>query len=308
MPLLNPGLNFHAKAPPLYSDHCLLYSSPHQMTRNLKAPAIVLKMNPVGENHRGLAMLAAGEGLIRPFAYGAQGRRSSLRASAVPFNRGVADLHYDGARDRWRLTAFDPEHTHDGLREDLDRFYTAASWAEILLRTHGGGDDSEALFQLASPALDRLSSASGLGVKQLGAGFLWLFLGIEGVRPDPMHCGRCGRFLGGPSVSEPRFWPNGLLVGGECAESRGTPLPAGSLEWLQAISESGSPGNKEPGLLEPGKGDCTASTAAATEKAIEKAMRIPASEESLAAVEQWLLTLVQALLEKPLKSRRPSLI
>ena len=278
------------------------------MTRNLKAPAIVLKMNPVGENHRGLAMLAAGEGLIRPFAYGAQGRRSSLRASAVPFNRGVADLHYDGSRDRWRLTAFDPEHTHDGLREDLDRFYTAASWAEILLRTHGGGDDSEALFQLASPALDRLSSASGLGVKQLGAGFLWLFLGIEGVRPDPMHCGRCGRFLGGPSVSEPRFWPNGLLVGGECAESRGTPLLAGSLEWLQAISESGSLGNKEPGPLEPGKGNCTASTAAATEKAIEKAMRIPASQESLAAVEQWLLTLVQALLEKPLKSRRPSLI
>lgn len=286
------------------------------MTRNLKAPAIVLKMNPVGENHRGLAMLAAGEGLIRPFAYGAQGRRSSLRASAVPFNRGVADLHYDGSRDRWRLTAFDPEHTHDGLREDLDRFYIAASWAEILLRTHGGGDDSEALFQLASPALDRLSSASGLGVKQLGAGFLWLFLGIEGVRPDPMHCGRCGRFLGDPSVSEPRFWPNGLLVGGECAESRGTPLPAGSLEWLQAISESGSSGNKEPGPLELGKGNCTASTPAATaaatekaiEKAIEKAMRIPASEESLAAVEQWLLTLVQALLEKPLKSRRPSLI
>lgn len=291
------------------------------MTRNLKAPAIVLKMNPVGENHRGLAMLAAGEGLIRPFAYGAQGRRSSLRASAVPFNRGVADLHYDGTRDRWRLTAFDPEHTHDGLREDLDRFYTAASWAEILLRTHGGGDDSEALFQLTSPALDRLSSASGLGVKQLGAGFLWLFLGIEGVRPDPMHCGRCGRSLIDPSVSEPRFWPNGLLVGGECAESRGTTLPPGSLEWLQAISEGRSPGSKEPGngepdslepgshsLLEPGKGNCTPSKAAGAAAAIEKAMRIPASEESLAAVEGWLLTLVQALLEKPLRSRRPSLV
>lgn len=278
------------------------------MTRNLKAPAIVLKMNPVGENHRGLAMLAAGEGLIRPFAYGAQGRRSSLRASAVPFNRGVADLHYDGSRDRWRLTAFDPEHTHDGLREDLDRFYTAASWAEILLRTHGGGDDSKALFQLTSPALDRLSSASGLGVKQLGAGFLWLFLGIEGVRPDPMHCGRCGRSLIDPSVSEPQLWPNGLLVGGECAESRGTPLPPGSLEWLQAISEGGSPGSGEPDSLEPGKGNCTASTAAGAAAAIEKAMRIPASEESLAVVEGWLLTLVQALLEKPLRSRRPSLV
>ena len=250
------------------------------MTRNIKAPAIVLKINPVGENHRGLAMLVAGEGLIRPFAYGAQGRRSSLRAAAVPFNRGTADLHFDGAKNRWRLTAFDPEHTHDGLREDLDRFYTAASWAEILLGTHGGGDDSSALFQLAALSLDRLSAASGLQVKQLGAAFLWLFLGIEGVRPDPMRCGRCGRHLGSPD-SKVHFWPNGLLVGAECAESRGPLIPPDALIWLQALSDYHAPDK------------------------IDKALHTPLPPESLTALENWLLTQVQALLEKPLKSLRP---
>ena len=235
-------------------------------------------MNPVGENHRGLSMLVAGEGLIQPLAYGAQGRRSLLRAGAVPFNRGVADLHYDGAKERWRLTAFDPEHTHDGLREDLDRFYTAVAWAEIILGSHGGGEDSEALYHLSSEALDRLSIAASTGIKRLGVGFLWFFLGIEGVRPDPTRCGRCGRLfhdlIQGESRGPVRFWSNGLLVGPECAESRGHRIPNGALKWLKAISER-----------------------------IDNAMRIGLPEEALTAAEQWLLTLVQGLLDRPLKSR-----
>jgi hypothetical protein len=39
-------------------------------------------------------MLVSGEGILRPFAYGAQGKRSALRGTAVPYNRGIADLHY----------------------------------------------------------------------------------------------------------------------------------------------------------------------------------------------------------------------
>jgi len=89
------------------------------MARNLKAPALVLKINPVGENHRGLSMLVKGEGLLRPLAFGARGKRSGLRASAVPYNTGMADLHFDGAKNQWRLVSFDTYDTHDGFREDL---------------------------------------------------------------------------------------------------------------------------------------------------------------------------------------------
>ena len=247
------------------------------MTRNLKAPALVLRMNPVGENHRGLSMLVSGEGLIRPLAFGAQGRRSALRGTAVPFNRGIADLHYDGAKNSWRLTAFDPEDTHDGFREDLDRFYAATSWAEILLSIHGGGTESTALYALAAPAFSLMSLAAGDEIPRLNTAFLWTFLELEGIRPDPSSCGRCGRMMpiGGGDGSA-RFYGNGLLCCPSCSEDRGEAVPDGARRWLEAASEL----------------------------SLGEAMKLGLPAPALKAAESWLLTVVQSALEKPLRSLR----
>ena len=247
------------------------------MTRDLKAPAIVLKMNPVGENHRGISMLVRGEGLLRPFAYGAQSKRSTLRGTAVPYNRGTADLHFDGARSRWRLTAFDPVETHDGLREDLDRFYAAATWAEILLGTHGGGGESAELFDLASEAFLLLSGCVRRDLIRLETGFLWRFLGIEGIRPDPLRCGRCGRALpvggqGGPA----RRLADGLLLGDCCSDGRGAAVPDGTRRWLAALN-----------------GDELASS-----------LSIGLPPAAAGAAKEWLLSLIQTMLERPLRSLR----
>ncbi len=245
------------------------------MARNLKAPALVLKINPVGEHHRGLSMLVKGEGLLRPLAFGARGKRSGLRASAVPYNSGMADLHFDGAKNQWRLVSFDTHDTHDGFREDLDRFYTATTWAEILLKTHGAGGDSAALFDLADSAFSLLSDAAPVEGGRLNLGFLWNFLAIEGVQPDPEHCGRCGRVLVLGSVDGPAcFLPNGLLTGPECSESRWPMLPDGARRWLTAISG----------------------------KPLEDAVKIGLAAAAVKAAENWLLTIIQTLLERPLRS------
>lgn len=245
------------------------------MTRTLKAPALVLKINPVGENHRGLAMLVSGEGLVNPLAYGAQGKRSSLRGTAVPYNMGIADLHYDGAKNRWRLTAFDPEDTHDGLREDLDRFYTATIWAEILLKTHGSGGESAELFALAAAALSLLSDTAPRDIKRLQVAFLWQFLDIEGIRPDPESCGRCGKkMIAGGAEGPARYLPNGLLNGPECSDPRWPILPDGARKWLKVIS--GIP--------------------------LESAIKIGLAARAVESAEGWLLTIVQTVLERPLRS------
>ncbi|RKX73154.1 MAG: hypothetical protein DRP60_12415 [Spirochaetes bacterium] len=245
------------------------------MARNLKAPALVLKINPVGENHRGLSMLVKGEGLLRPLAFGARSKRSSLRASAVPYNTGMADLHFDGAKNQWRLVSFDVQDSHDGLREDLDRFYTATTWAEILLKTHGAGGDSAALFDMASSAFSLLSGSAPAEGGRLNLGFLWNFLEIEGVQPDPEHCGRCGRVLKvGGSEGPARFLPNGLLTGPECSESRWPVLPDGARRWLTAISG----------------------------ETLEKTVKIGLAKPAVKAAENWLLTIIQGLLERPLRS------
>ena len=221
-------------------------------------------------------MLVPGEGVIRPLAFGAQGRRSSLRGTAVPFNRGDADLHYDGAKNSWRLTAFDPVDTHEGLGEDLDRFYAAAAWAEILLNIHGGGTESEALFNLAAPAFSLMALARDDEIPRLKTAFLWSFLETEGIRPDTRSCGRCGQSLAFGS-SGARFLGNGLLCCGNCSGGRGVLLPEGARKWLDALQD----------------------------RSLGEAMKLGLPRPALKTAESWLLLWVQNLLEKPLRSLGP---
>ncbi len=220
-------------------------------------------------------MLVSGEGLIRPLAFGAQGRRSSLRGTAVPFNRGVANLHFDGAKNSWRLTAFDPEDTHEGFREDLDRFYAATSWAEILLNTHGGGTESSALYELAAPAFSLMALSEGEELLRLKVAVLWSFLDVEGIRPDPMRCGHCGRPMPvGEGIPEGRFTGNGILSCGSCSEVRGQVLADGARRWLSIISD----------------------------KSLHESMKLGLQKSALLTAETWLQILVQTLLERPLRS------
>jgi len=216
-------------------------------------------------------MLVSGEGLIMPMAFGAQSKRSALRGAALPYNSGIANLHFDGVRARWRLTGFDTVDSHDGLRENLDRFYAATTWAEILLNTHGSGGDSAAVFNLASRALSLLSDTESRDIGRLNAAFIWFFLVIEGVHPNLEHCGRCGGPLGGARAAV-RYRPDAVLLGPECSNENLPSLPDEVREWL------------------------------ADSEGIESALRVSLSPAAVQAAESWLLSVIQTLLERPLKS------
>ena len=245
------------------------------MRRTVQALALVLKMNPVGENHRGLSMLVAQEGLIRPLAFGAQSRRSRLRATAVPFNIGLADLQFNAVNNQWRLENFEPKNCHDALGENLDRYYTASAWAEILLSTHGGGEDSAALLNLTSGALSLLCKAEGEAITRLKTGFLWNFLDIEGVRPDVSQCGQCERTLS-DSAGNVHFGRDGLLLCPVCrigpAEEKRV-LSSKARSWLQQISSG-----------------------------LDKAVRFELELEDLAMVESWMNILMKGLVGRPLRT------
>ena len=184
-------------------------------------------------------MLVRGTGLIWPVAFGVSSRRSALRGAALPYNRGVADLHYDGVYRRWRLNSFDVLETHDGLREDLDRFYAAANCTEILLRTHGAG--GEALFDLAAQVLFCVSRARGRDVQACRAAFMWLFLNVEGLRPDLDFCGVCGGALGsgGGRVC---LLGDGMMVDSGCAGGGAVGLPVAVIPWLRGVERCGMEG------------------------------------------------------------------
>lgn len=241
------------------------------MTYDIKAQAIVLRTNRVGENHRGISMLVDGKGLVNPLAYGAISRKSALRSTALAYNRGIAELHYDGSRRRWRLRSFDSVDTHDGLRESLERFYTATTWAEILLQSYGAGEDSTTLFALVANAFSLLSQCVLQEISRLNCAFLWNFLKIEGVRPNLDWCNQCNRSLEGRTIY---FFPNGLLICPNCGTGGLDELSLGARRWLFAISD-----------IE-----------------INRAVRIGLPRHSTAVMERWLFIITQNLLERPLKS------
>lgn len=195
-----------------------------------------------------------------------------MRGTAVPYHRGAAELYHDPVKDHWRLTSFDVADTHEGLRENLERFYAASVWAEILLKSHGGGEDSEALFDLAAEALAKLSRIPGDIVDRLTVLFLWRFLEIDGVQPDPDCCGNCGKRLGNEEATG--IDSGGMLSGACCAGDTAVRLPAGSRRWL----------------------------ASAEGKSLDDVLRTGLPDHATAAAREWLLTLVQTLLERPLRS------
>jgi recombinational DNA repair protein (RecF pathway) len=91
----------------------------------------------------------------------------------------------DGAKDRWRLTAFDPEDSHDGLRENLDRFYAATTWAEILLKLTAQVMIRPPCFEMAAAFFSRLSVTVSSDIKRLSVGFMWEFWESRGFGRIP---------------------------------------------------------------------------------------------------------------------------
>jgi len=245
------------------------------MAKEIKVPALILKINNIGENHRGITMLTESEGLLRPVAFGARSRRSTLKGTAIPFNEGIASLHYSGDKNAWRLTAFDPVDIHTGFNSNLEKFYTASGWAEVLLGLHGGGTDPQFLFRLSAEAFSLLSVSSEKEITRVNLIYLWRLLELEGVMPDLSFCSSCGMHFGS-SVQDiqRKYTGSGALLCRKCSAGRGVVLSEGAVKWLMY--------NRDKSLRE----------------ALETGLAANAAESAI----DWLILLIQNLLERPVKS------
>ncbi|MDA3951615.1 MAG: DNA repair protein RecO [Spirochaeta sp.] len=154
------------------------------MNRSSQQSAIVIRISPFGEHHAMVDLLTAEAGLLPAVAYGIRSRRSSLRGKVVPFARGTAWLYRDPRQDRSKITDFDVERYALNISADLDAYYEASLWAEVVWRSHASGEVGDEVFQLIATALTLLDDdPSGAGV--LGTIVLWRYLGVMGLQPDP---------------------------------------------------------------------------------------------------------------------------
>lgn len=235
--------------------------TPLVANRNLVYEALVLRARESPGGDRILSLMTAEAGLVDAFVFG--GPKSKLRSLASPYAAGRAFVYLDPVKDFRKLGDFEVREHFPGLREDLGKLWGAGLAAELLLKTSGGGGDYAQTLALALSFLGALDRAPRPADSDLALClFLWRFVGLIGLGPDPGECARCGETLGGAASGADSpggrpggavYWPaaSGFLCV-KCARAaaagdsaavpdgaeprilgRSVPVSAGVLRWLE---------------------------------------------------------------------------
>ena len=234
-----------------------------------------MRKTRVGEIHKSLTLFSRQRGLINAMAHGAYKIKSRLRMTSEPFHVVRAYLYHDPVRDQYKITDMESLAALDGIRASVRRYYAASLWAEVVIRSYGGGENFPLLYDLLVAALRMLNPAPDRLVPLLSCQYLLRFLDLLGQKPDVEHCGLCASELdnrSGAYLSREEQ----ILICSQCAQPTALHLPAGALRYLQST------------LQMP----------------LAAALRVGLEERSLRALKETVYFLVQAMLEANLNSIR----
>ncbi len=209
------------------------------MSRSSTTEVVILRNGRIGEIHKSVWMLSPDLGLISAVAHGAYSQKGKLRGVTNPFSFGRCYLYTDPVKQSVKITDLAVHDFFPGLRENVAKFYTASLWAELVLRTFGGGGESGTLFSLLIESLRALDAATGF--EPVTVQFLWRYLAVSGLQPDLDECTVCGAPL-----SRARAWDasHGGFLCESCAQTgdrdRLNPGAAAYLRHSGALSLSSS--------------------------------------------------------------------
>jgi DNA repair protein RecO (recombination protein O) len=170
--------------------------------RNLVYEALALRARESPGGSRILTLMTAESGLVDVFVFG--GPKSKLRSLAAPYAAGRAFVYLDPVKDFQKLSDFEVRESFPALRENLDRLWSAGLVAELLIKTSGGGGDYPRILDLALRCLAALDSCLPSAFEPPLLLFLWRFVELLGIGPDPSSCSGCGTELR-PSKVGPDF-------------------------------------------------------------------------------------------------------
>ncbi len=166
------------------------------MFRNSSTPAIVLRKVRVGEIHKGLTLFIPGKGLISALAHGAFKIKSRFRTPSEPFGYLKVYLYHEPVKDQYKITDMESIDLFEGIRKSLVKSFTASLWAEVIIKSFGGGDGSGSMFKLLLESLRCLNDAPEGREITVSLQFLLRFLSLSGFSPDFSTCSKCAVSLG----------------------------------------------------------------------------------------------------------------
>jgi len=207
-------------------------------TRNLVYEALALHARESPGGSRILTLMTAEAGLVDVFVFG--GPKSRLRSLASPYASGRAFVYLDPVKDFRKLSDFEVRDSFPALRDELDRLWSAGLVAELLIKTSGGGGDYRQVLDLALQCLTALDSCPSGATEPPLLQYLWRFVELLGLGPDPMSCSNCGAKLRPSLGGAYSFALEGFLCLDCAARSeRILPLGTGALRWLNRVLEIG---------------------------------------------------------------------
>ncbi len=159
-------------------------------------PAVVLRTRRVGDYDKIISVLTPGMGTIQATVFGAYRSRSRLSGTTEPFNALRLFLYHEPVKQRYKVTDAELYRCFEQTRTDLDRYYIVSLWAEVLLSSYAGGDDSARIYRLLLAALTQIDSVSAEAVGYVSFQFLWRYIRLAGFIPDTDWCGVCDGALG----------------------------------------------------------------------------------------------------------------
>jgi DNA repair protein RecO (recombination protein O) len=218
-------------------------------SRNLVYESLVIRARESPGGSRILTLMTAEAGLVDVFVFG--GPKSKLRSLASPYASGRAFVYLDPVKDFSKLSDFEVRESYPGLRDELGKLWAAGLVAELLIKTSGGGGDFPVVLELSRDCLEALDKAKKPDYALLL--FLWRFVSLIGLGPDPGSCLHCSSSLAGGAsyyaAAEGFLCPNCARraeealamqaydgTGDSSSEPRGTrpiALSAGALRWLE---------------------------------------------------------------------------
>jgi DNA repair protein RecO (recombination protein O) len=170
---------------------------------------------------------------MRATAFGAYKGKSKLAGSTEAFTEGTFFIYRNPVKEQIKISDIAPEKVHELLRRDLDRLYIASFWAELIIKTYGGGGEYGKLYRFFRRALGYLESVGPGELELLRLHFFWRYVEFLGMRPALEECAACGR---GMEPEEPMYLAEGELLCAGCAPGRGERLDSESRSFLLAGS------------------------------------------------------------------------
>ncbi len=169
------------------------------MERNIKIDAITLKKISLGENNVGVTLLTSQDEQLFVMAFGAKKSKSRLYSGVNQFTYGVWDLYHDPVKDMWRGKEFSVIDSNSEIQLNLERFYSASLFLEIILKSNG----SQGVFSLLRDSLHFIQTERDYN--RVLIQFLLRILHDQGTLPQFSLCSECGKIV----VNEPLFFSYG---------------------------------------------------------------------------------------------------